>query len=53
MKGVKSALTRRKKRSTTEEKMKTMLISANRCPKIGKFMAPAIKSSKKAIVQCG
>jgi len=50
MNGVKSALIRRKKKRAIEEKTKIMLMSANLCKKVGKFMAPAMKSSKKAMV---
>ena len=50
MNGVKSALIRRKKKRAIEEKTKIMLMSANRCKKVGKVKAPAIKSSKKAMV---
>ena len=50
MRGVKSGLTRRKRKIIGNAKANTMIMSPNRSKSMGKFVGPAIKSSKTEIV---
>ena len=50
MRGVKSGLIRRKKKSAVNVKTKTMICPTNRSKNIGRFVGPATKSSKIKMV---